>query len=120
MSGSHPPQPPPLPENMVARPISRLASSSSKVERTAENERSARQRMTDRKREWRRNRSDAEIQRARQRDAERKRELRKQMTPEQRAKEREKDAERKARKRRKEKENRLRAAAMSVTRILNE
>lgn len=56
----------------------------------------------------------------RERDAERKREERKQMTPEQRRLEREKDARRKAIKRHREKEERRLAAAMSLSRILNQ
>ncbi len=120
MSASHPPQPPPLPEHMIARPFTNVVNSPSRSVEAGQAAGDARQRVTDRKREWRRNRSEQQLAAARQRDAERKRILRKQMTPEQRAIERAKDAERKARKRRKEKEDRLRAQAMSVKRILNE
>ena len=111
---------------MIARPVPIPAGSSTthsdnhRNHHTVDAAQLARQRNTDRKREWRRNRSEHQQFLARKRDAERKCAKRKAMTPEQRAIEREKDAERKVRKRRKEKEDKNRAKAMSVTRILND
>ena len=78
-----------------------------------------RRRNSEKKRQWRLTRSEEQMKKIRERDARRKRALREVMNPEKRQLEREKDAQRKQRKRAREKEERERAQAMSIDRLLN-
>lgn len=140
MASQPPPQPPPMPASMHARPFPARrrrqdqASNSSypmnpisdplpsvfpSDKSYCDDVRDARRRTNDRKREWRRTRSPSQLKLMREKDAERKRLVRKQMSPEERRIEREKDARRKANKRRKEKEDRLRSSAMSISRFVS-
>lgn len=75
--------------------------------------------QSEKKRQWRQSRSEQQLRQMRQRDAERKRVVRDMMSLEQKRLEREKDARRKAMKRQREKDNRRRVEAMSISRILN-
>eukprot|EP00171_Calliarthron_tuberculosum_P012207 IDg12207t1 len=79
-----------------------------------------RRKQSEKKRHWRQTRSEQQLREMRERDAERKRAVRDRMTSEQRRVEREKDARRKALKRLREKEKRRSAAAMSISRLVNQ